>query len=90
VIYTLHYRIGLEDGTEVLSTFGGNPATLAAGVGELTPGFERCLAQAEPGKRQVFILEPEDAFGPVRPHVEVNHPLAGKRIHFEVEVLALT
>ncbi|MGE0876250.1 MAG: peptidylprolyl isomerase [Burkholderiales bacterium] len=90
MICTLHYRIALEDGTEVLSTFGGNPATLAVGEGELAPGFERCLVAAQPGVRQVFMLEPEDAFGPLRPELEVNHPLAGRRIHFEVEVLALT
>lgn len=90
MIVTLHYRIGLEDGTEVLSTFGGNPATLATGTGELAPGFERCLAAAEPGRRQSFTLEAEDAFGPLRADVEVNHPLAGKRIVFEVQVLAFT
>ncbi len=90
MIYTLHYSIALEDGTEVLSTFGGRPATLAVGEGELAPGFERCLAEAQPGKRQLFVLEPEDAFGARRPGVEVNHPLAGRRIRFEVEVLALT
>lgn len=90
MIYTLHYRLALEDGTEVLSTFGGNPATLAVGEGELAPGFERCLERATPGKREMFVLEPEDAFGPVRADVEVNHPLAGRRIRFEVEVLALT
>lgn len=130
MIYTLHYRIGLDDGTEVLSTFGGTPATLAAGQGELAPGLERCLAQAEAGKRTVFLLEPEQAFGAHRPElvqrlpgdaryepglimefaagdgsthaglvrevddhgaiVDFNHPLAGKRIRFEVEVLALT
>ncbi len=90
MIYTLHYRIALEDGTEVLSTFGGKPATFAVGAGELAPGFERCLAASEPGRRRTFVLEPEDAFGPVRAGIEVNHPLAGRRIHFEVEVLALT
>ena len=48
-VMTLHYRLRLEDGTEVLSTFGGNPATLALGSGELAPGLEKCLAHAEPG-----------------------------------------
>jgi FKBP-type peptidyl-prolyl cis-trans isomerase SlpA len=90
VICTLHYSIALEDGTEVISTFGGHPATLAVGQGELAPGFERCLAAAEPGRRQRFVLEPEEAFGPVRADVAVNHPLAGRRIRFEVEVLAFT
>ncbi len=90
MIATLHYRIALEDGTEVLSTFGGHPATLAIGQGELAPGFERCLREAGVGRRASFLLEAADAFGPVRDDVEVNHPLAGRRIRFEVEVLALT
>lgn len=90
MICTLHYSLSLEDGTAVLSTFGGKPATFALGQGELAPGFERCLAQALPGRRQSFLLEPEDAFGPLRTNVEVNHPLAGRRIRFEIEVLAFT
>lgn len=129
MIYTLHYRIGLDDGTEVLSTFGGAPATLAVGQGELAPGLERCLAGTGPGMRRVFLLEAEQAFGAHRAElvqqfprderfapgvimefsapdgsrraglvrgadargatVDFNHPLAGRRIRFEVEVLAV-
>jgi FKBP-type peptidyl-prolyl cis-trans isomerase SlpA len=133
-LVTLHYRIGLEDGTEVLSTFGGNPATLALGAGELSPGLERCLLDAEPGRRSVFVLEAGDAFGEYRAELvqvyargafpatlrveagtviefsapdgasqaglvqavegeqvrmDFNHPLAGKRVRFEVEVLSI-
>ena len=46
---TLHYRIALADPpqAEVLSTFGGNPATLVLGSGELAPA-RRC-AQAGAG-----------------------------------------
>ncbi len=118
---------------EVLSTFGGNPATLALGCGELAPGLEQCLARAEPGGGYVFELEPAQAFGERREDlvqslprasfahelaleegaliefstpdgtrhtgrvralhvhdvlVDFNHPLAGQRVRFEVEVLA--
>jgi len=133
-VMTLHYRLRLEDGTEVLSTFGGNPATLALGRGELAAGLEQCLAQAEPGRSYVFELEPPQAFGERREDlmqslprasfardialeegaliefsapdgtrhagqvrelhtrdvlVDFNHPLAGRRVKFEVEVLAI-
>jgi FKBP-type peptidyl-prolyl cis-trans isomerase SlpA len=133
-LLTLHYAIGLEDGSEALSTFGGPPATLALGQGELAPGLERCLQGAEPGRRYVFLLEPEQAFGERREalvqtlprgafppelelvpgavvefkdgagashagivqaleerrvRVDFNHPLAGRRVRFEVEVLAI-
>jgi FKBP-type peptidyl-prolyl cis-trans isomerase SlpA len=131
---TLHYRLRLEDGTELLSTFGGNPATLALGSGELAAGLEKCLALAAPGGSYVFELEPGQAFGERREDlvqslprasfgrelaleegaliefsapdgtrhagcvralhdhdvlVDFNHPLAGRRVRFEVEVLAI-
>jgi len=133
-LMTLHYRIRLEDGTEVLSTFGGNPATLALGRGELAAGLEQCLAGTEPGGSYAFELEAAQAFGEPRPElvqalprasfprdmaleagaviefstteggrhaglvrelhdhdvlVDFNHPLAGRRLRFEVEVLAV-
>jgi FKBP-type peptidyl-prolyl cis-trans isomerase SlpA len=133
---TLHYRIALADPphAEVLSTFGGNPATLVLGSGELAPSLERCLVGIESGAPCVFMLEPEDAFGRYREEllqrlpanafpdalsveagqviefsapdgtrlaglvrefeggealVDFNHPLAGRPIRFEVEVLAV-
>ena len=133
-LMTLHYRICLEDGTEVLSTFGGNPATLALGAGELAPGLERCLAGTQPGGSYAFELEGPQAFGDRREdlvqtvprssfpadmaleegavvefastegarhaavvrsvhdhevQMDFNHPLAGRRLRFEVEVLAV-
>jgi FKBP-type peptidyl-prolyl cis-trans isomerase SlpA len=133
---TLHYRIALADPphAEVLSTFGGNPATLVLGSGELAPSLERCLIGIEGGAPQVFMLQPEDAFGRYRDEllqrvpadafpdslavepgqviefsapdgarlaglikeiegaealVDFNHPLAGRAIRFEVEILAV-
>ena len=133
---TLHSRIALADPpqAEVLSTFGGNPATLVLGSGELAPALERCLIGAESGKSHVFMLQPEDAFGSYRNEllqrvpadafpdslaveagqviefsapdgvrlaglvkeidggealVDFNHPLAGRPIRFEVEILAV-
>ncbi len=132
-LVTLHYRIAPLDGAEVISTFGGNPATLALGQGELAEGLERCIVDAEPGKRYVFQLEPQQAFGERRDElvqalsrkgfppemkleqgtvvefsspegtlhagivrasndhevrVDFNHPLAGRAVRFEIEVLA--
>ena len=133
---TLHYRITLADPphAEVLSTFGGNPATLVLGTGELAPALEQCLVGIESGAPHTFMLQPEQAFGRYRsellqrlpadsfpdsraiepgqvvefagPHgarlaglvkefeggealVDFNHPLAGRPIRFEVEILAV-
>lgn len=133
---TLHYRIALAEPpyAEVLSTFGGNPATLVLGSGELAPALERCLLGAATGVPQVFLLEAGQAFGDHRDAlvqripadafpegaavmagqvvefsgpggvrypglvksaedggalVDFNHPLAGRPIRFEVEILAV-
>ena len=133
---TLHYRIALEEapGTEVLTTFGGHPATLVLGSGELAPSLEQCLVGLPCGARHAFTLGPQQAFGErhedfvqrvplatfpptmnVEPgqvieftsadgasysglvlrleegeaEVDFNHPLAGRTIRFEVEIIAV-
>ncbi|MBI4755373.1 MAG: FKBP-type peptidyl-prolyl cis-trans isomerase [Betaproteobacteria bacterium] len=133
-LVTLHYRIALGDGTEIISTFESTPATLKLGCGELAPSLERCLADVGVGERHVFLLEPQQAFGPHRPELvgrvpradlpeklvleemamiefsapggatvaglvraieddavlmDFNHPLAGKDVRFEVEVIGV-
>jgi FKBP-type peptidyl-prolyl cis-trans isomerase SlpA len=133
---TLHYRITLDEPphAEVLSTFGGNPATLVLGSGELAPSLERCLVGIDNSGPHTFVLDPGQAFGEYREDlvqkvptevfpkdfqvqaghvielagpdggrlagfvkemgpagglVDFNHPLAGRRIRFEVEILAV-
>ena len=134
-LVTLHYRLALADDTELVSTFGSNPATLQLGSGELAPMLERWLVGLEAGgERHVFLLEPEQGFGPHNPKlmqrfarsdlpgaaelremtllefkapngaaytglvrelgdetalIDFNHPLAGKSIRFEVEVIGI-
>ena len=133
-LVTLHYRIGLGNDTELISTFDATPATLQLGCGELAPTLERCLSGLPVGERHVFLLEPDQAFGRHNPNlvdrikrsalpadaelevlaviefaapdgskyaglvreltdenavIDFNHPLAGKAIRFEVEVVGV-
>ena len=133
-LLTLHYRLALADDNELVSTFDGKPATLQLGSGELAPVLERCLVDLPVGKRTVFLLEAEQAFGPHNPQlmqrfirselpqagelqemaliefkapnaaaytglvreltedsalIDFNHPLAGKAIRFEVDVIGI-
>lgn len=134
-LVTLHYRVATADDTEIVSTFGSTPATLQLGSGELAPTLEACLEDLPVGERHVFLLEPQQAFGPHNPElmkrmpvselpnggadigvlslvefaapngakfaglvreiddktvlVDFNHPLAGKSIRFEVEVIGV-
>lgn len=133
-LVTLHYRMALGDDEELITTFGGSPATLKLGSGELAPALERCLDGLPVGERRVFDLEAGQAFGAHNPQllervplsafpanaqpaemsmieftgpegakyaglvrqvrddaamVDFNHPLAGKAIRFEVEVIGV-
>jgi len=133
-LITLHYRVATGDDTELVSTFDSTPATLQLGSGELAPPLEHCLIGVSVGERHVFLLEPEQAFGPHNPQltqrmarsalppnaspelhgliefaapggdkftgivreldaeavlVDFNHPLAGKPVRFEVEIIGI-
>jgi FKBP-type peptidyl-prolyl cis-trans isomerase SlpA len=133
-LITLHYRVATGDDVELVSTFDSTPATLQMGSGELAPTLEQCLVGLAVGERNVFLLEPEQAFGSHNPQlvqrvgladlppnaspelhgliefaspagakftgivreldseavlVDFNHPLAGKHVRFEVELIGI-
>ena len=64
---TLHYRLAAKDGTEIISTFKENPATLQLGMGQLAPAMEDKLIGLAEGAHQTFELPPEQAYGPRNP-----------------------
>ncbi|MES2150341.1 MAG: FKBP-type peptidyl-prolyl cis-trans isomerase [Pseudomonadota bacterium] len=135
---TLHYRLATADGTDLITTFGGNPATLMLGQGQLAPFLEACLIGLAEGTHQTFELAPAQAFGERSPDMvrpvtratldansepdaeykigdlvdfaapgggrfagvlrelgaesatfDFNHPLAGKPLRFEVQLLSV-
>ena len=131
---TLRYRVSLPDGTEAVSTFGMNPATLSLGAGQLAETLERCLIGMRAGERCAYTLEPEAGFGLRNPELlqkialsalpreleedvgaqvaftdgagaqfagtivqkadahavfDFNHPLAGRTIIFEAEIIGV-
>jgi len=63
---TLHYRLAGVQGT-LISTFGGQPATLSLGAGTLAPAVEACLMGLQEGARATFELPAGEAFGPHNP-----------------------
>lgn len=65
-LVTLHYRITLENGQPLISTFEATPATLQLGAGEMLPAMEKLLIGLAVGSNHVFELEAENAFGPHR------------------------
>lgn len=133
-LITLHYRVASSDDVEFVGTFDSSPATLQLGNGELAPALERCLADMSVGERRLFLLAPEQAYGPHHAHlvkripraelpakvkleamsllefdapngarftglireldessalIDFNHPLAGKSIRFEAEIIGI-
>lgn len=64
---TLHFSLQLDDGTEVDSTFDGDPATFSVGDGSLLPGFEKALFGLEAGDEAEIEIEPEAGFGQRNP-----------------------
>jgi FKBP-type peptidyl-prolyl cis-trans isomerase SlpA len=59
----LHLSITLEDGTEVLSSFDGEPLALRIGDGTLAPGIEETLLGLGPGPEQQILADGSAVFG---------------------------
>ena len=53
---TLHYRMAGPGGADIINTFGGKPATLSLGTGELSPAIEQRLLGLPEGTRTSFAL----------------------------------
>ena len=131
---TLHFAVRLMDGTEMDSTFSGQPASFVWGDESLLPGFERALLGLKAGDKRSVYIEAENGFGAYNPDniqqfredefaddmnlqagvvvsfrdasgaelpgvisliednwvtVDFNHPLAGRDLTFEVEILSV-
>ncbi len=63
---TLHYRLSGPQG-DVINTFGGPPATLSLGTGELSAAVEQRLLGLAEGTHTTFDLPPGQAFGERKP-----------------------
>ena len=65
---TLHYRLSVLDAagqlvSDFLSTFNGNPATVAIGQAQLAPFMEEKLVGLREGAHETFDLTADQAFG---------------------------
>ena len=66
---TLHYRMTGPQGQVIIDTFGGKPATLSLGAGELSPAIEQHLIGLEEGTHTVLELDEGEAFGERQPEM---------------------
>ena len=60
---TLHYRMAGPDAVNIINTFGGKPATLSLGTGQLSPAIEQHLIGLAEGTHTTFELPAGIAFG---------------------------
>ncbi|MFZ9298503.1 MAG: FKBP-type peptidyl-prolyl cis-trans isomerase [Hylemonella sp.] len=66
---TLHYRLSGPAG-DVINTFGGQPATLSLGTGELSPALEAALLGLEEGTHTTLELPAGAVFGERNPAMQ--------------------
>lgn len=66
---TLHYRLSLQDGSDIVNTFVEKPATLMMGSGQLAAPLEDILIGLKSGDHSVFQLTPDEAFGQRNPEL---------------------
>lgn len=129
---TIEYTLTLESGQEIDKSPEGQPLGFIAGTGQIIPGLEKALIGKASGYSTKLVVEPEDAYGPVKDDlfqevpqtqfpsdveikpgmtfeaqgpqgpfmitvakvndndtvtVDLNHPMAGKQLHFHVNVI---
>ncbi|MEH6436130.1 FKBP-type peptidyl-prolyl cis-trans isomerase [Massilia sp. DD77] len=66
---TLHYRLAVAGGADIVTTFNGTPATLMLGQGQLAPFLEQRLLGLPEGTHQTFDLSALEAFGERNPEL---------------------
>jgi FKBP-type peptidyl-prolyl cis-trans isomerase SlpA len=66
---TLHYRLALAYGADIVNTFADKPATLLLGAGQLAQPLEEILLGMKVGHHSTVQLTPDQAFGPRNPEL---------------------
>ena len=67
-LITLHFSLSMDDGAEIDSTFGQNPARFEYGDGQLPEGFQSYLKGLKAGDSGEWQVPPEKAFGMPNPN----------------------
>ena len=80
----VHYRGTLEDGSEFDSSAGRDPLEFTLGGGQIIPGFEQAVVGMAEGESKSVTLQPDDAYGQMRP--ELIHAVGRDQIPPEVEL----
>ncbi|PMS36189.1 FKBP-type peptidyl-prolyl cis-trans isomerase SlpA [Trinickia symbiotica] len=82
---TLHYRLSLADGGDIVNTFADKPATLLIGAGQIAPPLEDILVGLKTGHHSTFRLGAGVAFGERNPDLVQRVSLAALRANGMVD-----
>ena len=128
----IDYTLTLDSGQEIDKSPEGQPLGFITGLGQIIPGLEKALMGKTAGDKAKIVVEPEEAYGPVKNDlfqdiprsqfpsdvevkpgmafeaqgprgpfmitvakvndndtvtVDLNHPMAGKQLYFDVNVV---
>ncbi len=81
---SVHYTGTLEDGSQFDSSVGKQPLQFTIGDGRMISGFDQAVRGLAVGETRRVVIPPEDAYGK-----EGNHPLAGKSLIFDIELVEI-
>ena len=83
---TVHYRVSTLDGQTVGMSPDDEPLTLILGEGVYLPGLEAGIVGMAAGEIRDFVIQPEEAFGPVVEEMiqEIGIEAFGSDAHVEV------
>jgi len=74
-VVTLHYETRDESGNTVDSSYSrGEPIKFTVGSGNVIPGFDKAVVGLSVGERKSFVVDPEDAYGPIIEDAVRNFP----------------
>ena len=79
-IVRVHFICRLLDGILYETSFGGEPLQFAVGKGQVTQALEQAVVGMEPGELKRFMV-PTQHIG--------DHPLAGKDLLFDVQLMGM-
>jgi FKBP-type peptidyl-prolyl cis-trans isomerase SlyD len=66
VYVAIDYKLTLESGQEIDKSQEGQPLGFITGFGQIIPGLEKALMGKAAGHSAQLVIEPEEAYGPVR------------------------
>ena len=84
----IHYTGKLDDGSVFDSSEGGAPLEFTLGQGQVIAGFDQGVVGMELGDSKTLnipVVEIDDS----RVKMDANHPLAGKNLTFDIQLVEI-